>query len=545
MNPKYTQTNSVQPLLDMLSAGVPVAVTAPLLLEDQFLVGYYSDSADSPDCAVVPAADAHRVSRMLYEPKTSAVRVHGLKRIWEVLHIGTRDVNLDLVHDTKLMAYLLDPDADDEGLTLSALAAQHPAKEYPHRILDIRDKGYPEAFYETLAYDAELIWRLHDRLLQSMTKNLLKLYRDTELPLMLILDEMHRNGIGMDGYTAMKELTRVQVEMSKLRSAITQGREVDLESDEEVVGFLAEQGVRFAYPVRRLATRALEEVAHLYPVVQLLLGWLELRQDKRFLNRVVGKNRVYPTWDQMSAATSRIYASGPAVQNISRGLRYLFIPAPGCVFVKADYSQAQLRILAHLSEDENLVALFNAGRDPHGETATWLGIDRDSAKQVNFGICFGMSAEALAGRVSRVRKSPVDKATAQTYIDTFYGRYPGVAEFFAQEWQELKAEQKGKRITTAPSGRIRRFDTRANRAVERKFRITWPQQIEADLIKTAMIRLDRIFRRRNMKAHIVMVIHDALWVEAPHEEAEQVRHLVRKMMTTAAKFRVPLEVDIK
>jgi DNA polymerase-1 len=228
------------------------------------------------------------------------------------------------------------------------------------------------------------------------------------------------------------------------------------------------------------------------------------------------------------------------VQNVSRELRYLFIPAPGNVFVKADYSQAQLRILAHLSEDENLVALFNNGRDPHGETASWLGIDRDTAKQVNFGICFGMSAAGLAGKISQVCKSPVEIATAQAYIDAFYGQYPGVAAFFVEAWQELKAEQKGKRITTAPSGRIRRFDTRANRAVERKFRVTWPQQIEADLIKTAMVRLDRIFRRRDMKAHIVMVIHDSLWVECPENEAEQVRHLVRKMMTTAAKLKVPL-----
>ena len=94
-------------------------------------------------------------------------------------------------------------------------------------------------------------------------------------------------------------------------------------------------------------------------------------------------------------------------------------------------------------------------------------------------------------------------------------------------------------------GRIRRFDTRANPATQRSFRVTWPQQIEADLIKTAMVRLDCIFPRRKMGARIVMVIHDALWVEAPHEEAEQVRHLLRKMMTTAAKLKVPLEVDIK
>jgi DNA polymerase I len=550
MNLKCSETSTVQPLLDMLDAGAPIAVTAPLLLEDQFLFGYYSASTgNSGACAVIPATDALRLSRTLYEPQTSAIRVHGLKRIWEVLDIGTRDVNLGLVHDTKLMAYLLNPDAGDLRLTLSALAAEYLGEEYPHRILDMRDKGYPAAFYEVLAYDAELIWRLHEQLSQSVSKELWTLYRDTELPLMLILDEMRRVGIGVDGSTCIKERVRVQAKLAALAQIITQGQDVNLNSEEQVFQFLVEQGVRFASPfvhaTRKVTISALEEIAHLYPVVQQLLEWRDLAQDKSFLNWAAGKSRVHPIWGQMRAGTSRIYARQPAVQNVSRELRYLFIPQPGNVFVKADYSQAQLRILAHLSEDENLVALFNTGRDPHSETAAWLGIDRDSAKQVNFGICFGMSAAALAARISRVRKSPVDAATAQAYIDAFYDRYPGVEQFFAEAWQELKAEPKKERATTAPSGRIRRFDTRANRAVERKFRVTWPQQIEADLIKTAMVRLDRIFRRRNMKARIVMVIHDALWVEAPHAEAEQVRHLVRRMMTTAARLRVPLEVDFK
>ncbi len=547
MNLNRTQKNRVQPLLEMLSAGVAIAMSAPLELEGELLVGYCS--AETSGCAVVPAADKLRLSRMLYQPKTSAVRVHGLKRVWEALDIGTRDVNLDLVHDTKLMAYLLDPDAADTGLTLSALAAQYLGEEYPHRILDIRDKGYPEAFYEVLSSDAELSWRLHEQLSESMSKELWALYRELELPLMLVLDEMRRVGIGVDGSTCMKERMRAQAEMSTLANAITQGQDLNLSSDEQVFHFLIEQGVRFAspflYATRKVTKAALEEVAHLYPVVQQLLEWRDLEQDRRFLDTAAGRTRVHPTWGQMRAGTSRIYARQPAVQNVSRDLRYLFIPDPGKVFIKADYSQVQLRILAHLSEDENLVTLFNDGRDPHSETAEWLGIDRDSAKQVNFGICFGISADSLAGRISRVRKSQVDVATAQSYIDAFYGRYPGVKQFFAEAWQELKAELKNERIVVAPSGRIRRFDTRANRAVERRFRITWPQQIEADLIKTAMVRLDRIFLRRNMRARIVMAIHDALWIEAPREEAEQVRHLVRKMMTTAAKLRVPLEVDFQ
>lgn len=194
MELKYTLPNTDKPLLDILSSGVRIAVTAPLLLDDQCFLGY-SPEIDSPGCLVLPANDAHKLIKSIYQPKINVTRVHGLKRIWEELNIGTRDVNLDLIRDTKLMAYLLDPDADDRELTLSALAAQYLGEEYPHRILEIRDKGYPEAFYEALAYDAELIWRLEEKLSESMSEDLQRLYRQLELPLMVILDEMRRTGM--------------------------------------------------------------------------------------------------------------------------------------------------------------------------------------------------------------------------------------------------------------------------------------------------------------------------------------------------------------
>jgi DNA polymerase I-like protein with 3'-5' exonuclease and polymerase domains len=239
MNPKYTHTSTIKSLLNLLDAGVPLAVTAPLLLEDKFIIGYYSPTADSFGCAVIPAADA----RTIYEPNTAVIKVHGLKRTWEVLKIGTRDVNLDLVHDTKLMAYLLDPDSGDRGLTLSALAGRYLNEDYPHRILDIRYSGYPAAFYASLAYDAELIWRLHEQLSQSMTADLWRLYRDTELPLMVILDAMRRTGIGVNGYTCIKERMRVQAKLAELARTITQGRDVDLSSGKKVFQLLVDQDV--------------------------------------------------------------------------------------------------------------------------------------------------------------------------------------------------------------------------------------------------------------------------------------------------------------
>jgi DNA polymerase I len=280
-------------------------------------------------------------------------------------------------------------------------------------------------------------------------------------------------------------------------------------------------------------------------------------QNVKFLSMAAGRQRIHPVWGQTRSGTSRIYARQPAVQNVSRRLRYLFAPAPNQVLIKADYSQAQLRILAHLSNDEGLIRIFNEEGDVHGETARLLGLDRDLAKQVNFGICFGISASRLAGRINselvkrncllspHEQQDLIDEARAEGYIDQFHDRYPGVRAFFDREWKKLKKLPQKHRVVRSPLGRIRRFERHPSKALERSFKVTWPQQIEADLIKTAMLRLDRIFRRRNMKARIVMMIHDCIWVECPERESEQIKLLMRRMMTTAGKLKVPLSVEME
>jgi DNA polymerase I len=209
-----------------------------------------------------------------------------------------------------------------------------------------------------------------------------------------------------------------------------------------------------------------------------------------------------------------------------------------------------MRIIAHLSQDPKLMRIF---RDPHGdvhaETSVWLSLnDRSVAKEINFAICFGMGATALCKKINELKESKgrsdfIDLDTAQSYIGGFYGRFPKVREFFDREWKKLKNLPQQDRVVRSLSCRERRFPQRPTSEVERQFRVTWTQQIEADLIKTAMLRLDRIFRRRSMDARIVMMVHDSLWIECPEGEAEQVRHLMKKMMTTAGKLKVPLKVD--
>ncbi len=238
-----------------------------------------------------------------------------------------------------------------------------------------------------------------------MDRDLFNLYRRVELPLLHVLDSMRRVGIGIDGDRAHAELQQLRTELDSLAERITEGAPVDLSSDEAVFWFLVKKGVRFnnsyVYTAQKVTPPVLEELALQYPGVQAILDWRQMHQDASFLSMAAGRERVHPVWGQTCSGTSRIYARQPAVQNVSRRLRYLFVPAPGHVLIKADYSQAQLRILAHLSDDDELLNLFfNEGGDVHGETARLLGIDRDLAKQVNFGICFGISAPRLAARMN-------------------------------------------------------------------------------------------------------------------------------------------------
>lgn len=546
----------------LLSGVRSFAVTAPLLLDRYALIGVYAEGLDSGFVCEVPLADLPEVYDFLYTPVRVPVYVHGFKRIWENPNSSSHmdACVLRFVGDARLMAYLLDPDSGEgNGLSLPHLSHRYLGEEYPYRIVDIYNSASESAFDEILAYDAHLIYRLGRVLPKLMDSQLLKLYRDVELPLMALLHRMHVDGIGVDGNAAQSQLKETDATLAELEKEITGGARVNLSSDRELKKFLHASGVPILSQSEKSRqagdTDYLEVLAPSYPLVRKVLEWQSLSRDRNFLESACGKNRLHATWGQTRASTSRIHAHDPALQNVRRGLRHLFIPAPGCELIKADYSQAQMRILAHLSQDENLIALFREGKKPHKETQEWLKLDYDSAKQVNFGICFGMSAASLAAKINSIRAerhrdSPseepvakIDEKVAQGYIDGFYARYPRVKEFFNREWSALKKQRQRDRVVKSLLGRIRRFDVHATPKVERQFRVTWPQQIEADMLKNAAVRLDRVFHRRGMQSRIVMLIHDSLWVEAPKAEVEQAKHLMRRMMTTALKFAVPLEVD--
>ena len=153
----------------------------------------------------------------------------------------------------------------------------------------------------------------------------------------------------------------------------------------------------------------------------------------------------------------------------------------------------------------------------------------------------------MARRINEVKKQQgqplINDEIAREYINGFHKKYPGMSEFFDREWERIKKLPRNDRVVTSPTGRIRRFSTRANPALKRQFRVSLPQMMEADILKTAAVRLDRVFRRRGMEARIVLLIHDAIWVEAPLEEEKEAHQLMEKMMRTAGRPFLDLTVD--
>lgn len=570
---QQTRSGSLESLLAILQSGTMVSVTAPLEVEGKVLVGF-ALSTEQSSCLEIPLGHFIAVGEDLYRPRGAPLAVHGLKRIWECLdepgsHTNTdtyKYIDIHNILDTKLMAYLIEPDSvrpgerneqlEEEGLTLTHLSRRYLGEEYPYRVPTLYGRADLKILREVLAHDAGVIFRLAAELPSRMAPELKKLYHDLELPIMVVLDGMRRVGIGFDGVRCAERIKETERKMALLAEDITKGQSVDLTSHEQVYDLLVAQGVPVqAGPVsvrRKGLKQPLERIAHAYPLVRKILAWWEMGRDLGFLRTMAGRNRVHAIWGQTRSATSRMYARSPALQNISRDLRNLFVPASGHVLVKADYSQAQLRILAHLSEDPELMRVYNdPNGDVHRETSDWLGLnDRDTAKEINFAICFGMGKEALCKKINSLKERQgsgeiIEPDTAQAYIDGFYERFPKVRSFFEREWEEMKRLPTKERVVRSLLARERRFPGRPSSDMERQFRVTWPQQIEADLIKTAMVRLDRIFKSRNLEARMVMMIHDSLWVEAPKEEEAEVRELMQEVMTQATPLSVPLVVDFQ
>jgi DNA polymerase I len=306
----------------------------------------------------------------------------------------------------------------------------------------------------------------------------------------------------------------------------------------------------------------LEELAQTYELPKLILEYRQVSKLKStyvdalpaLINPKTG--RVHTTFNQTGAATGRLSSSDPNLQNIpirsdlGRLIRGAFVPEKGNVLISADYSQVELRILAHLSRDEVLVSAFRSGEDIHERTAREVFTEaellnpaecRRRAKVINFGIVYGLSAFGLSQNLG------ISREDAQKFIDAYFKRYFGVRTWLDNTVAEVRRTGRARtlfgRVRPIPDINSKEYNLRS--FAERTAVNSPIQGAAADIIKIAMVRLHRALREKGLSAKILLQVHDELVIEVAESQAEETRALVKKEMEGAATLLVPLQVDLK
>ena len=420
-----TSISEIQNNPDFYQGETPVACTAPFMTTDRVFIGLYGTGLGHA-CIEVSLQEFENLKSFLYEPQAFRLAVHGIKRIWRNLSLGSLESNTHLILDTELMSHLLNSGASKEDYTLSHLVHEYLQEDYPLWLQEIADRPYPQIMHEILAWDAYLIYRLAyvlNDLIHTTDPDLAFMYTYGEVPLVTILLDMTRSGIGVDGAKAAAAYAEATWEADALYQEITGGHKVHLWNGREVSKLLRQHNPALRMP-RELTAFDLRRIALREPLAAKILEWRDLQTDLNFLRAAAGATRVHPQWNTMTS-TCRIYASRPAVQNVDKEkYRPLMIPAPGHVLLKADYKQLQMRLLANMSQDPELIKAFREGKDVHWLTVEMCGIQgatdkekRDKAKEVNYGILFQITAKGLSEALGTTI------VTAQGYINAFWSRY--------------------------------------------------------------------------------------------------------------------------
>ncbi|MBT8144465.1 MAG: DNA polymerase I, partial [Gammaproteobacteria bacterium] len=499
-------------------------------------------------------------------------------------------------HDGKLHAHVLGNYSIDtaalqfdsmlEAYVLNSTATRHDIESLATRYLERKTIRYEEVagkgakqmafgdieLDQAAAYAAEqadITLQLHRKLwprLRSMPA-LGKLYTEIEQPLIGVLRKVEENGVLID--TDM--LDALSAEFGERMAAIEAtaydkaGVEFNLESPKQLREVLFD---KVGLPVlRRTRTKqpstaedVLSELAAEHELPQLILDHRSLSKLRSTYTEKLGKQvnattgRVHTTYHQAVAATGRLSSSDPNLQNIpirneeGRRIRQAFIAADGHVLLAADYSQIELRIMAHLSDDAGLLDAFVHDRDIHRATAAevfGLALDevtvdqRRAAKAINFGLIYGMSAFGLA------RQLNIQRRDAQTYVDLYFERYPGVREYMDRT--RKRAREQGY-IETVFGRRLYLDDIASRNAPRRQYAersaINAPMQgTAADIIKLAMIRLQGWLDKHPDHGRLIMQVHDELVLEVPRDKLDEVTSQVTTIMAGAAELKVPLKVD--
>lgn len=472
--------------------------------------------------------------------------------------------------DMTVAAYLLNPLLGDypyDGVAKDYLSiVLSSKKDYLGKLTcEQMIKEDEKKVVDYACYEAYIAWKSKEVLESNLKeKGMYELYENIEMPLVFVLYDMEKEGIRADG-DKLKEYSReLAVSINKIEKRIYEeaGEEFNINSPKQLGVVLFEKlqlpnekKTKTGYST---SAEVLDKLAPDHPIVADVLEYRQLSKLKStyadgLINFIEQDGKIHTTFNQTITATGRLSSTDPNLQNIpirielGKLIRKVFLPDEGHLFVDSDYSQIELRVLAHLSDDEKLIEAFKNGQDIHRSTASLVfdtpfdevtDIQRRNAKAVNFGIVYGISAFGLANDLNIGRKE------AQAYIDSYFEKYPKIKAFL----DKTVSEAKEKGYIKTMFGRIRPIpELSSSNFMQRQFgeRVAMNSPIQgtaADIIKIAMIRVHDRLLKENLKSKLILQVHDELLIETAEDEKEYVIELLEEEMHKAADLKVSMEV---
>jgi DNA polymerase I len=538
-----SNANALNEWLSKRSSGTPIAVAL------DFTNAFVGLSYKQGEGRAAPLSLLESLRPVLESPDVPKV-VHDAKAF--LVALATLDVvPQNVAEDVMLYAFLLH--ADPGGCSPESLA---------ERFLDRKLNAAAEQQAECTLAVAQLLRP------QVEQQELLSVYREIDLPLAPVLARMETHGIRIDTEVLAELSGRLSERIEGIAQLIynSAGHPFNINSPQQLGKVLFEE-MMLPSPVKygkgktiSTAADVLEGLAPAFPVAQQVLDYRQLTKLKgTYIDALPlllrpSTQRLHTTFNQAGAATGRLSSSNPNLQNIpirteeGREIRAAFIPEPGWQLIIADYSQIELRLLAHMSKDPVLVDAFTHNEDIHTRTAAEVfKVDplmvnaemRRSAKAVNFGIVYGQTPFGLAQQLGIGRKE------AETYISRYFERYAGVRLFIDKTIEEVRQTGVAKTLLgrRRPIPDMQSRNPSARSFAERTAVNTPLQGTAADLIKLAMIHIEHLLEKRKMQSRMLLQVHDELVFEAPPSEAEDLKELVKREMETVYEICVPLSVD--
>ena len=474
--------------------------------------------------------------------------------------------------DAGIAAYLLNP-------LKSQYSYDDIVKEYVHRYVPAVEEIFggskipaagkmtPEQQESYAGHQAYAVFAAQENMEKLLKEQgMWDLYRNVEIPLVFTLRQMEADGIAAEKEALSVYGAELAERIGELEAQIYEeaGEEFNINSPKQLGVILFEKlqlpGGKKTKTGYSTAADVLEKLAPDHKLVADILEYRQLAKLKSTyadgLQAVIGKDgRIHSTFNQTITATGRISSTDPNLQNIpvrmelGRLIRKAFVPKPGCVFLDADYSQIELRVLAHMSGDENLIEAYREAEDIHRMTASKVfhvpleevtPLQRRNAKAVNFGIVYGISSFGLGQDLGISRKE------AEAYIQQYFETYPGIHEFLNRCVEDAK--EKGYSVTMF--GRRRPMpELKSSNFMQRSFgeRVAMNAPIQgtaADIIKIAMIRVAKRLKEEQLKTRLLLQVHDELLLEVPEDELEKAEQILEEEMTGAAHLAVKLEIDM-